>query len=158
MTEEIKHAAALKVYETLCSALEAREWHFDRHDDDLVVSFSVRGEDIPMSFIVMVDEDRQLVRVSSPLPFRFDEEKRMEGAIVSCVASYGLVDGSFDYDIMDGSVSFRMTASFRGSNIADGLLQYMISCACSVVDRYNDKLLAVNKGHMSVSEFIAEEG
>jgi len=84
------------------------------------------------------------------------EDKRMEGAIATCVASFGMADGSFDYDLAVGRIVFRMTASFRESVIGEGLFQYMISCACAMVDEYNDKFLAIDKGLMSINDFIAK--
>ena len=91
----------------------------------------------------------------SPLPFKFSEDKRMDGAIATCVASFGLADGSFDYDISTGMVIFRMTATYRESKLGDGLFQYMISCASVMVDEFNDKFLAIDKGMLSIGDFIA---
>ena len=47
---------------------------------------------------------------------------------------------SFDYNIRDGSITFRMTASYRESVIGEGLFNYMIDCAAATVDEFNDKL------------------
>ena len=107
-----------------------------------------------MTLILMADADRQLIRVMSPLSFKLDEDKRVEGAIAVCAASYGMADGSFDYDLSDGSIVFRMTASFRESTIGEELIQYLISCTCAMVDKYNDKFLALSKGVMSLEDFI----
>ena len=155
MTEEIKMDLAKEVYATLCAALDKREWHYEKDEENLVVYFLVGGDDIPMSFIIAVDAERQLVRVMSPLPFKFSEDKRMDGAIATCVASFGLADGSFDYDITTGMVVFRMTATYRESKLGDGLFQYMISCSSVMVDKFNDKFLAIDKGLMSIGDFIA---
>lgn len=154
MAEENKIVAAKQVFDTLCQSLANREWKFDKDEEKLVVYFGVNGEDLPMRFIIIVDAERQLIRVMSPLPFKMSEGKRMEGAIATCVASYGMADGNFDYDLSDGSIVFRMTASFRDSVIGEGLLQYMVSCTCAMVDEYNDKFLAIDKGFMSITEFI----
>ena len=155
MAEEIKMDLAKEVYATLCAALDRREWHYEKDEENLVVHFGVSGDDIPMSFIIAVDAERQLVRVMSPLPFKFSEDKRMDGAIATCVASFGLADGSFDYDISTGMVIFRMTATYRESKLGDGLFQYMISCASVMVDEFNDKFLAIDKGMLSIGDFIA---
>ena len=155
MAEEIKMDLAKEVYATLCAALDKREWHYEKDEENLVVHFLVGGDDIPMSFIIAVDAERQLVRVMSPLPFKFSEDKRMDGAIATCVASFGLADGSFDYDITTGMVVFRMTATYRESKLGDGLFQYMISCSSVMVDEFNDKFLAIDKGLMSIGDFIA---
>ena len=154
MADENKKALAREVYNTLCTAIENRNWNYEKEEEKLLVHFGVNGDDIPMQFILVVDEDRQLIRLMSPLPFNMSEEKRMDGAIATCVASFGMADGSFDYDLTDGQIVFRMTASFRGSIIGDGLFQYMISCACAMVDKYNDQFLAINKGVMSINDFI----
>ena len=108
-----------------------------------------------MQFILIVDAERQLIRVMSPLPFKMSESKRMEGAIATCAISFGMADGSFDYDFSDGTIVFRMTASFRESLIGEGLCQYLISCSWSMVDKYNNQFLALDKGIMSITFFIA---
>jgi hypothetical protein len=107
--------------------------------------------------VIIVDANRQLVRLLSMLNFKFPEDKRVEGAIATTVASYGMVDGSFDFDLNDGSVIFRMTASYRESRLGQGLFAYLIDCACFTVDRYNEKFLAVSKGMLSIQDFIAQE-
>lgn len=156
MVDEKKMALAKQVYLTLCEAIENRGWKYGKDEEKLLVHFGVNGEDIPMKFILLVDVERQLIRLMSPMPFKMSESKRMEGAIATCVASYGMADGSFDYDLSDGTIVFRMTASFRESLIGEGLLQYMISCSCAMVDKYNDQFLALDKGIMSITDFIAK--
>ncbi len=157
MIDAKKMELAQQVYSTLCGGIERRGWKFGKDEDKLLVHFGVRGEDIPMNFILIVDVERQLVRLMSPLPFKMSEEKRMEGAIATCVATYGMADGSFDYDLSNGEIVFRMTASFRESTIGEGLLQYMISCSCAMVDKYNDQFLAIDKGLISIADFIAKK-
>lgn len=157
MVDEKKMELAKQVYQTLCEAIERREWNFGKDEEKLLVHFGVSGDDIPMQFILIVDAERQLIRLMSPMPFKMSESKRMEGAIATCAASFGMADGSFDYDLSDGTIVFRMTASFRESLIGEGLFQYMISCSCAMVDKYNDQFLAINKGLMSIADFIARE-
>ena len=156
MVDEKKMELAKQVYQTLCEAIERREWNFGKDEEKLLVHFGVSGDDIPMQFILIVDAERQLIRLMSPIPFKMSESKRMEGAIATCAASFGMADGSFDYDLSDGTIVFRMTASFRESLIGEGLFQYMISCSCAMVDKYNDQFLALDKGIMSITDFIAK--
>ena len=156
MVDEKKMELAKQVYQTLCEAIERREWNFGKDEEKLLVHFGVSGDDIPMKFILIVDAERQLIRLMSPMPFKMSESKRMEGAIATCAASFGMADGSFDYDLSDGTIVFRMTASFRESIIGEGLFQYMISCSCAMVDKYNDQFFALDKGIMSITDFIAK--
>ena len=155
--DEMKLALAKKVYNDLCNAIDNRNWNYDKDDDSLSVHFNVSGDDFPMKFLLIVDAERQLIRVMSPMPFQFDEKNRIEGAIATCVATNSLMDGSFDYDISDGSIIFRMTASFRESIIGEGLFQYLISTACVSVDYFNDKFIAIDMGILSIDKFIEQE-
>ena len=154
MADDKIMALAKEVYNNLCQALDNRNWKYEKEEDKLLVHFGVNGDDIPMQFIMFVDPEKQLITSLSPLPFKMSEEKRIDGAIAACVASFGMADGSFDYNLQDGRISFRMTASYRKSTIGDGLFQYMMSCSCAMVDEYNDKFLAIDKGVLSIADFI----
>ena len=154
MADEMKRAKAEAVYELLCTALEHREWTFDKVEEDLVVRFAVNGDDMPLQFVMLVEEEKELVTLLSPLPFKMSESKRMDGAIAACAVSCGMADGSFDYDISEGGIAFRLVVSYRGSILSEGVLQYMISCSCAMVDQYNDRFLALNKGILSVEDFF----
>ena len=92
MVDEKKMELAKQVYQTLCEAIERREWNFGKDEEKLLVHFGVSGDDIPMQFILIVDAERQLIRLMSPMPFKMSESKRMEGAIATCAASFGMAD------------------------------------------------------------------
>ncbi len=154
MVDEKKIEKAIEVFNTLCAAIESRGWSYNADKEGLAIEFQVTGEDLPMQFIIVVDCDRQMIRFFSELPFKISEEKRVEGAVAVCAASCGMVDGNFTYDIETGTILFKQTAVFMDSTIGEGLLQYMILCACSTVDKYNDKFLALNKGFIGIEDFI----
>ena len=145
---------AKDLYDRMCEYLEKKGWKFEKEDDELIIHFVVSGDDIPMLMILKIDSDRNLIRLLSPIPFNFDEDKRIDGAIATCYVSNRLADGSFAYDIRDGSVAFRLTASFANSRIGTDLIDYMIACSSFTVDAYNDKFLALNKGMISITDFI----
>ena len=155
MADATKMKQAKTVYETFCKALDARKWKYEDHPEDRVITFSYMGEDIPMNFVVFIDEDRQLVRMLSRLPFTFAEDHRVDGAVATSYINFKLADGSFDYDYFTGEVIFRLTATFIESLVSEELLFYMVTCSCYTVDKYNDKLLMVAKGMLPVDRFIA---
>ncbi len=153
MSEEYKVYRAKQVYKMLCDVLDGMGWVYEKEEELLLVHFGVTGEDIPMKFVITADAERQMICLTSPLPFKMEADKRVEGAIAVCMASYGMADGSFDYDISDGSISFRMTESFHDCALAEPLFEYLISCACSMVDKYNDKFLSLSKGLVDITAF-----
>ena len=153
---EIKMERAKKVYTTLCEALDERNWKYEKVDDELLVHFTVNGDDLPMQYVIFVDADRQLLRLLSPLPFDMAEDKRIDGAIATCHATYGLMDGSFDYDLSNGEIAFRMTSAFLDNELPVSVIQYMIDFAGFAVDKFNDKFFALNKGFLTIEKFLED--
>ena len=156
MTDEMKLKTAQNVYNTLCAMMDEKKFRYQKHVEDLVITFTMNGDDIPMDFIVNIDAKRQLVRVLSSIPVVFGETKRIEGAIATSQVNYSLADGSFDFDFKNGKVLFRMTACFLDSLVTKELFEYMLSIACHTVDEFNDKFLMLAKGHLPLEEFFKD--
>lgn len=146
---------AQKVYGTLCSTLDSHEWHCKKDEEKLSIDCGAQGEDLPMEITIKVDAERQLIMLLSHLPFVISEDKRLDVAIAVSAVNNKLVDGSFDYDIADGHMFFRMTSSFIESEIGNELFTYMLMVSCHTIDEYNDKFLMLGKGMMSIEDFIS---
>lgn len=164
MAEEINMKNAKEVFDTLVKALNDLDWKFRKNEDDLVIISGAKGDDIPIEFIVKVNPKNEVVQFLSKLPFNMPEDKRVDGAIAVCAANWTILDGSFDYDIREGEIIFRMTSSYRGSIFSENvifitkdLFEYMIMVAASTIDKYNDKFLMIAKGRMTVQQFIEQE-
>jgi len=154
---EALQAASQKVFDTICRAMESLAYAYEAVSQRQI-DFSVSGKDIPMRFSMAVSEEKQIVVLYSPLPFSVEADKVTELSVALCSVNYRLADGSFDYDIPSGAVSFRMTANYLDSEIGFELLDYMIRCSVMTVDRYNDKLLMLSRGLMTLDEFHREIG
>ncbi|MDE7167332.1 MAG: hypothetical protein K2O28_00615 [Clostridia bacterium] len=154
MADELKLKNAQSVYKILCDLFDEKELSYKKFEDDLVVTITMHGNDLPMNFVVKVDEERELIRVLTKLPVVFQDEKRLDGAIATGKINYGLVDGSFDYNFKKGEIIFRLTSSYKGCTVSKDLIYYMMSCACYTVDDYNDKLLALSEGKITVKDFF----
>ena len=148
---------AKTVYETACQALSNRDWKYTRHDDDLTLSFGARGDDLPMDFVLIVNPKAQVISLISPLPYKIAQDKRVDGSLAVNVANYGLINGTFDYDISDGEIRFRICSSYRDSLIGEELINYMVMLAAGTIDDYNDKFLMISKGMWSIQDFIKWE-
>mgnify|MGYP004498038665 CR=1 FL=1 len=157
MTEEMLKKSGEIVYATICKMFDNLGYHYERHDDDLVVSCTVKGEDIPMDILFIVRSERQLVQLLSPMPFTVPEDKRMEMAIAVTAASNNLVDGSFDFDLSNGRIVFRQTSSYMESILGEELFTYMLMVSARTIDDYNDKFLMLAKGMMTLDQFIEKQ-
>ena len=150
--KKLKNAQA--VYGIICKALDDMGWKYKKEEEQLIVRFSATGNDLSTSFVIMADINRQLIRLMGYLPFEMSQDKRAEGSIATNFANYKFADGSFDYNLSTGAIYWRMTASFLESLIGTELVQYMIRCSCSTIDKYNDEFLAISTGQLSLADFI----
>ncbi len=148
---------AKRVYETLCAALGKHGLHYQKNDEQLCISCEAQGEDLPMEITINVDAKRQLIILLSHLPFTISEDKRLEVAVATSMVNNCLVDGSFDFNITDGHMFFRMTSSFIESEIGGDLFTYMLMISFSTIDAYNDRFLMLDKGMLSIDNFIRNE-
>ena len=154
MSDDKKLKNAKAVYNTLCKMLDGKNVRYDKHPEDLVITFTMRGDDLPMYFILNIDAKRDLIRLVSPIPVVFEGDKLLEGAIATSQANYYMADGSFDIDLKTGKVYFRMTSSYLDSLISEELFEYMVAVAGYTIDEYNDKFLMLSKGNISIKEFF----
>ncbi|MBR0536227.1 MAG: YbjN domain-containing protein [Clostridia bacterium] len=150
-------AAAKDIFQSLCKMLDNRNWKYNKHEDELVVTCSVKGDDFNIDLIIRIIAENEVVSVISFMPFEIPEDKRVDMALAVCAANYGIVDGSFDYNIVNGSLFFRMTSSFKDTVLSEELLAYMIFVSSITVDKYNDKFFMIAKGMLSVDDFIKSE-
>ena len=148
----IRHART--VFGTLCEMLDSHGWRYDRDDEELVIKCGANGEDIPIDIKIKVNAEKQIVSLYSHLPFDVPEAERVTMALAVSAANLNMVDGSFDYNIGNGNILFRLTSSFRESLIGHDMLEYMLFVSCSTVDNYNDKFLMLIKHVMSLEDFI----
>ena len=155
---EVNMKQAQEVFATMVKMLDARDWHYKKDEENLIISSGVKGDDLPVEFIIAIDAERELVRFMSKLPFSMPEDKRVEGAIAVCVANNSLVNGSFDYDISDGDIIFRLCTSFRsGAVLTEDVFEYMIMVSAGTIDDYNDKFFMISKGMLTIQQFIEQE-
>ena len=154
MTDDKKLKNAQNVYKSLCEILDENGVRYEKHIDDMVVSFIMTGEDIPMDIVINVDAERELIRLLSPIRATFEGDKRVEAAVATSQVNFNLADGSFDYDFKNGRVLFRMTSSFIDSLISKEVLEYMIGVAGYSIDEYNDKFLMLAKGILPLKSFF----
>lgn len=154
MADEKERKRAEATYKSLCEMLDENEWRYDKDEENLSILCSARGDDLSMPIRMETDADRQLVILTSPMPFDVPENRRTPMAIAVTLANYGLVDGSFDYDYPSGKILFRLTSNFSECIIDRELLKYMLYVSCGTIDEYNDKFLAVAENDMTFDEIV----
>ena len=157
MEDERKQKLAQNVYSNICSMFEDMNFNHERDDEKLVIRSTVHGDDIPMDMVIIVNPDAQSVSFFSPMPFKVPDDKISEMAIAIAIANNGLRNGSFDFDISDGKIIFRMTACYIDSIFGKELYRMMLIVSSNTIDRYNDKFLMLSKGMISLEQFAASD-
>ena len=146
----------LQVYQAFQAHLDKNKFKYDAHDEDLVISLTVNGDDFPIKTIIRVIDERNIAQIlcfCSKIP----EDKRIDVAAAVAVANYGIVNGSFDYDLSDGELRFRVTHNFSDGVPSDEVIHYLLGIAFNTTDKYNDRFFMLGKGMMTLEQFIQAE-
>lgn len=141
-------------FETLCQALDAIQWRYQKNEEKLVIACGVSSEDLPIDLVVQVDKDRCAAILLSKMAFAIREDRRLDMAVAIAAVNNRLVHGCFDYSLTEGRIFFRLTNSFIDSVLSKEVFIYMLACATSTVDDYNDKLMMLGKGLITLEQFL----
>ena len=144
---------SLKLYKQMCKVIDDIGWTYERDEEKLRVDFSVNGDDLPIKFMMKIDESMQLISVYSYLDVNVKPEDYSEFAIAICLVNRKILNGSFDFNPINGTCLYRINSSYRESIIDDALFRYLLSVVCSTVDRYNDKLFMLAAGKITLTQF-----
>lgn len=158
MVDEKKIKEAKVVFDSFKRFLDSKNWNYtvvdEKPEEIYTFKFTVRGDDLPMDFIVMIQVDRGIIKFVSPQPVKFDNEKLSEAALALCKINDDIADGAYSLDIKKGMVLFNMTTCFRGSLLSDEVFSYLLGMSGAIVDNYNDKLLMLQKGLIDLETFL----
>ena len=148
-----KMSEAKIMYGTLCSSLDNRKWTYNKDDDGLIVRTSAVGNDLTIKLLIKVDASRSVMYLKSPLPFTVTASNKNDVIKAVTIANWAMLNGSFEMDVDEGYAGFKAVVPFMDSIISEQLCKYLIDMSCRMVDTFNDKLVAVANGSMSVAEF-----
>ena len=143
---------AKDVFEVFKNYLTDKDIHFQADDGSLTIRLVVQGEDLPQPTFIRVMPDKEVVRITSPIPSNIPQEKRTDAAVVS--ANYGMINGCFDLDMSDGEIYYRCAQGYMGTDFSDELAAYMLRMVFLITDEYNDKFFLLGKGLLSLEDFL----
>ena len=146
-----------EVYEKFKAHLEDHKFRFNARDDELVITLTVNGDDLPQPTAIRILADRNVVQVLSQNPSHIPEDKRVDAAVAVSVANYGMINGAFDLDMNDGEIRFRVAQSYEGMEITEEFLKYILGITFFTTDKYNDRFFMLGKGMMTLEQFIEKE-
>lgn len=144
---------AKEVFDICLSELDSKKWVYDADEENLLVKFVVKGEDLPLRISFLIDAERQLITVYSPIVTDAVDKIAMLSVAVSQINTF-IADGRFITDINNGTVYFKINSCYMGSLIGEEVFDYLIDITCYMVDEYNEKLQAIADGELELSDFL----
>lgn len=148
-----KESEALIVYNTLCSTLDNMKWTYNKEEDNLVVRTSAVGNDLTMKLYMKIDADRSVMYLKSGMPFSVPSDSLDNVAKAVIMANWAMLNGSFEMDLSDGYIAFKVVVPFMESIISEKVCHYMINMSCRMIDTFNDKFQKIAQGNMNLAEF-----
>ena len=64
-----------------------------------------------------------------------------------------MLNGSFEMDVNDGYIAFKLIVPFMESIVSEKVCRYMINLSCDMVDRFNDKFQKLADNKMTLNDF-----
>ena len=148
-----KESEARSLYKTLCNTLDNMNWGYNKEEDQFIIRTSAVGEDLSMNLFMKIDAERQVMYLKSPMPFAVPVPAREQITKAVVIANYSMLNGSFEFDITDGYLAFKMVVPYMESIISEKVCHYMITLSCSMTDKFNDKFKALVDGRITLHEF-----
>ena len=96
-----------------------------------------------------------VVLLISHLPFVVQEDRRLDMAVAISAINNHLVDGCFDYNLVNGHIFFRMTNSILESKLSEDVFTYLLLCSCKTIDDFNEKLMMLARGMVTLEQFLS---
>lgn len=151
LTKEEQALRAITVIENTLK--EEIEWSYRKDEDDpLVIYTGVTGSDLPMPMIIRVYEDNLSASILSEVKVEANEDNVMELMVALCIINNSLTVGNFDFHLENDTVWYRVSTYFQDTEFSTAAALYLVSATVSCVEEYNDKILLLSKGLMTLKE------
>lgn len=143
-----------QIFNSLCEVMQDIDFSYDKKEDELVILSGAQGKDLPMSFMLRVSDERQIVSFVSVIPVEVHQKILNNVIIALNEINMYLLDGCFAYDTSQSRIVFRSALTYKDAMIGKGALKRMIILSLSAVDTFNGKLQKIVEKEMSVQEII----
>lgn len=145
---------AASIFHLLTKTMNAAGWTYKQNRKEKLITTEFNGDKHAISLGIKVYADRQMVQVLALLSPAMPKDKLFDGAVAACLVNEGLGFGNFDYDMSDGSFSFRDSVSYLSVFITKTALAAMILRDVALVDKYNDYFYKLANNKMTLVQFV----
>ncbi|MDL2273015.1 YbjN domain-containing protein [Oscillospiraceae bacterium OttesenSCG-928-G22] len=142
-----------QIYKTVQDILDELEIKYNKDPERYSISFTYGGDDMSHQLIIYLRPEAAVLRMFVMMPFDIDPARA--GDILEACARINnvLTAGEYLYDMKD-TVTFGMSQFYINSIISRELIEHMLRTTVNVVEDFDDRLAAVNKGYLKPSEIL----
>ena len=149
---EVNLEMGKSIYENVCSVLDKMEINYQKHEEDFVIAFAYKGQDMNHELLIKVDPKREIIHLMERLPFDIEPERATDIACAVCYVNDSVLVGSFTYNMSD-RLLYEVIQIYTGSLIGEDTIHRMLMTLIYTVEDYDDKFMALNKGYISLEQF-----
>lgn len=149
-----KQSEAKALFGTLCRTLDEMQWKYAKEqNDNYIIRTTVQGKEFNMMLYLVIDTERQMMYLKSPLPFVAPQERRVQVAQALIAANFRMLNGSFEMDPDDGYIAFKLVVPFAESIISQVTCKYMVLIGCRMTDMFGGAIGRVADGSQTPQWF-----
>lgn len=148
---------ATAAYNAVTQYMDEAQLQYERRDDEREAFVTITGADFPVTLLFTVNESAQRVETYSQLPFAIKKEKAVDIAAAVAAVNNRIAYGKFCVYFDKGICTFENSeyiTDLEGFGAAYG--KAIVAPAYAIIDEYNEKLYALNRGLITVKEFTAK--
>lgn len=147
---------ATAVITAITDYMDETKLKYDADHEKNTVFITVTGDDFPVTLMFSVNAENNRVETYSRLPFEIKKEKAVDVAMAIAAINARIAYGKFCLYFDKGVCSYENNEYLTGvEGFSSEYGKVLVATAYSIIEEYNDKLFAVNKGLMSVKDFLA---
>jgi len=139
----------------LCEFFDAEGVHFLADHDKGILVAGFGGECGPIQLFGRVSMESNLFGLRFRLPLAVPAERRPAMATGVALANYGMPVGSFELDLSDGEVAFKIGLPTDDTIITQNQLNHCMAAGCFWIDRYSPAFQEIAFTDASPEEAIA---
>ena len=147
---------ATAVVKAITDYMDEAKLKYEADREKNTVFITITGDDFPVTLMFSVSAEKARVETYSQLPFEIKKEKAVDVAMAIAAINARIAYGKFCLYFDKGLCTYENSEYLTGlEGFSSEYGKALVVPAYSIVEEYNDKLFAVNKGMMSVKDFLA---
>lgn len=132
------------IADAINSFLTEDDWNYTFDDQRGLFKFNlkIKGRIKKVSYIIAVKDDDYIVYTASPLGADDDKTMAVMAEFI-CHVNYGVKNGNFELDMMDGEIRYKCFVDCEGITPSKEMIRNSIYCPAAMFNRYGPGIVDI---------------